>query len=70
MDSNHRVGYLIYSQERSPLRHRRLGWPKGLEPSNPGFTVQALDALDSATVASEGIGPSFPVRKTGALPLS
>lgn len=43
MDSNHRVGYLSYSQARSPLRHRRLGWPKGLEPSNPGFTVQALD---------------------------
>ena len=24
-DSNLRVGYLIYSQARSPLRHRRLG---------------------------------------------
>jgi hypothetical protein len=24
-DSNLRVGFLIYSQARSPLRHRRLG---------------------------------------------
>ena len=60
MDSNHRVGYLIYSQARSPLRHRRLGWPEGLEPSLTGFTGRLLGRFGfghhSLTIASQGIG--------------
>ena len=39
-DSNLRVGCLVYSQVRSPLRHRRLGWSTGHDPATSGFTVQ------------------------------
>lgn len=58
MDSNHRVGYLIYSQARSPLRHRRKEGRTGFEPVSNGFTNRFLSHLDHDPVDQEGLEPS------------
>ena len=57
-DSNLRVGCRIYSPERSPLRHRRLGWSSGSDPDPPGSQPGMLTIDTTITVDREGLEPS------------
>src|SRR5579862_3668011 len=68
-DSNLRVGCLGYGQVRSPLRHRRLGWPKGLEPSMPGFTVRVLGRFGFSHRAQRRNRTSVPRLWAGRSPI-
>lgn len=76
VDSNHRVGYLLYRQARSakllqlPWRGKKIRWSgrddlttegrTGFEPVSNGFTDRFLSHLDHVPVDQAGLEPTTP----------